>query len=337
MGSSAAIQPSAAFISDFAECHSAIRSLIVGPKPIFLARIGGSDADVVISHFDALRRVGPEQALKETLKRFELVRRFNGYYDKEASNVKPVRFCELMADAYFTSTQLLIVGESLLTEYLPRTINREFHVDNSEVRESLKYFIGRITAKAARTSFYPYSYIERILHGRYTMLRLFEEVLPGKRVLVVSPFSKSIEINFGFREKFFPNYKYPLFELQLYNAPITYAGLPDEFYPDADWFATAERMQQEVSALEFDIALLACGSYAMPLGLHISEKMRRKAIYMGGCLQLFFGVNGRRYDNPFFRNQMNLEAFIRPVERDRFLRYFTINSETAREAFGAYF
>jgi len=144
-------------------------------------------------------------------------------------------------------------------------------------------------------------------------------------------------LNFKNRHQFFGNYSYPDFSLLTYNTPITYEGLPEEFYPDADWFETLARMKREISDLDFDIALLSCGSYAMPLGIFIRDVLLKKAIYVGGCLQLFFGVMGRRYENPFFLDQINATAFIHPVERDRFLAHCTIGPETAREAFGAYF
>ena len=161
--------------------------------------------------------------------------------------------------------------------------------------------------------------------------------LQGKKVLVVSPFSKSIESNFTNRRDFFKDYHYPAFELRLQTTPITYAGLPDEFYPDQDWLATTERLKNEISQINFDIALLGCGSYAMPLGIHIRDTLKKQAIYVGGVLQLYFGVMGRRYQDVFFTDQINLEKFIFPLEGQELLKHVTINEKTAREAFGAYF
>jgi hypothetical protein len=163
------------------------------------------------------------------------------------------------------------------------------------------------------------------------------ETLVGRRVLVVSPFSKSIEINFKNRFSFFANYEYPDFNLQTYNAPITYAGLPNEFYPHEDWFETLYHMKEDIQKLDFDVAFLSCGSYALPLGNFIKEDLHRHAIYVGGILQLLFGVMGRRYENEFFLRQINREKFILPVEGAEFLKHVSITPETAREAFGAYF
>src|SRR5262249_22087026 len=138
------------------------------------------------------------------------------------------------------------------------------------------------------------------------------------------------------RRTFFKDYQYPDFNLKVLNTPITYAGLPRNLYPNADWFETVDDLKNAVSSYEFDIALLSCGSYAMPLGLHIETKVRKQAIYVGGILQLYFGVMGRRYDGPFFRQQINSEAFIWPVERELFLQHVQIKEDAPTEGFGAY-
>lgn len=324
-------------IEDFAACHDAIRALMSTPGPVFLGRIGGSDSDIVMDYHDLLTRLGEAEALRQILPKFGIVKLFNGYYDKSDDDRNVARFCRFMAECYFACADLLVVGEPLLTEFMPGSINAQFHVDTSAVRGALRSFITAIASRHKRTRLFPYGYVEQIVKGQHTLFRLFSELLPGKRVLVVSPFAESIRANFGRRHVFFPGYDYPNFALSTYNTPITYHGLPPEFYPDHDWFDTVERMKAELSRKDFDIALLSCGSYAMPLGLHIRDTMQRKAIYVGGCLQLFFGITGRRYDNPFFLNQMNADAFILPLERERFLRHVPVQPGSARDAFGAYF
>lgn len=52
--------------------------------------------------------------------------------------------------------------------------------------------------------------------------------------------------------------------------------------------------------------------------------MGRKAIYVGGLLQLYFGIMGRRYADEFFTDQINAEYFITAEEADRYKRHVTI-------------
>lgn len=318
-------------------CHAAVMALIESPEPAFLSRLGGSDSDAVIAYSDLTSRSDHGAAFQLAQQKLDLLRRFNGYYDKAEDPSNIGRYCELLSQDYRRCDHLMMAGSPLLTEFFPEEINPIFQVDTTDIRRSLHRFVEDIRLSRPSVSFYPYPYVERILHGDHTLFKAFAKTLPGKRVLAVTPFAESIRINFPQRRRFFSDYTYPDFCLLTYNTPITYSGLPACFYPDTDWFETLARMKREISKLDFDIALLACGSYAVPLGLHIRDIMQRKAIYVGGCLQLYFGVMGRRYDDPFFRDQINVEAFIHPIERERFLPYVTIDSGTSHEAFGAYF
>ena len=40
---------------------------------------------------------------------------------------------------------------------------------------------------------------------------------------------------------------------------------------------------------------LSCGSYGLPLGHYITHHLGATAIYVGGALQLFFGLRGLRW------------------------------------------
>jgi hypothetical protein len=329
-------------VKDFRDCFVAVKDLIERPTPTFIARIGGSDADAVAEYFTLARTSGPAEALNYTLQKFGIVKLFNGYYDRSGDPAKDdpakvERFCQVMIECYLESSDVFIGGSSWLTEFFPEHINPVFQVDTSEVKHLLHALVAAIGARQQPARFYPYPFVENLLNGPHTLFRVFAETLSGRRVLAATPFAESIKFNFHRRRHFFPGYVYPEFNLVTYDTPITYHGLPAEFYPDMDWFATLERMKAEISLLKFDIALLSCGSYAMPLGLYISNVMQRKAIYVGGCLQLYFGITGRRYDDPFFIDQINPGEFILPVERDRFLPHVKVGPQTAKDAFGAYF
>ena len=47
--------------------------------------------------------------------------------------------------------------------------------------------------------------------------------------------------------------------------------------------------------MDFDIALLGCGCYGHPLCDFIRNELNKSAIYVGGGLQLLFGVMGKRW------------------------------------------
>ncbi len=306
-------------------------------RPAFLARIGGSDFDFVCDYYKFAPQLGHERTIALMGPKLKLLRALNGYYDRTDDPDNIERFCRLFMETYRNCADMLVCGATLLSEFLPETINPVFRIDTSHDSDMFRAFFRSIAERQETMRFHPYGYVENILRGDHTLFRAFTEILSGKKVLAITPFEQSIQENFARRQDFFPGYQYPDFALKTYNTPITYDGLPEEFYPDQDWFQTLARMQDDISRIDFDIALLSCGSYAMPLGLHIRDLMGRKAIYVGGCLQLYFGIMGRRYDNPWFVDQINPAAFILPVERDRYLSHVHVTPATAREAFGAYF
>ena len=48
---------------------------------------------------------------------------------------------------------------------------------------------------------------------------------------------------------------------------------------------------------DFDIAMVSCGGFGMILSDYIFSQLGKSVIYVGGCLQLFFGINGNRWKN----------------------------------------
>ena len=64
-----------------------------------------------------------------------------------------------------------------------------------------------------------------------------------------------------------------------------------------NWFETFKIMCNDIKKLNFDIALLSCGGYGLPLCNYINDKLGKTSIYIGGALQLYFGVYGNRWIN----------------------------------------
>ena len=120
--------------------------------------------------------------------------------------------------------------------------------------------------------------------------------LVNKKVLIVNPFVESFkeQIKNGFeifkdnRTIFLPNQ-----EFIFYESFQTIAGN----HIHNDWYETFNIMCKDIEKLDFDIALLGCGGYGLPLCNFIKNKMKKSAIYIGGGLQLLFGVMGTRWEN----------------------------------------
>lgn len=57
------------------------------------------------------------------------------------------------------------------------------------------------------------------------------------------------------------------------------------------------KMSEDISKIDFDIALIGCGAYGFSLGAFVKRDLARKAIHIGGATQLPFGIKGGRWDN----------------------------------------
>ena len=118
--------------------------------------------------------------------------------------------------------------------------------------------------------------------------------LKGKKILVVHPFAETIQYQYSQREKIFDNPNIlPEYELLTFKAVQSGAGAE---VPYKDWFEALKYMENEISKINFDICILGCGAYGLPLAAHI-KRLGKKAIHIGGGTQLLWGIKGKRWDN----------------------------------------
>ena len=122
--------------------------------------------------------------------------------------------------------------------------------------------------------------------------RPWTRLLKGKRVLVIHPFEETIKQQYEKRKQLFDNAEtLPDFELITMKAVQTIAGNKSEY---KDWFEALHSMEEKVDKIDFDIALIGCGAYGLPLAAHI-KRNGGKAVHFGGGLQLLFGILGKRW------------------------------------------
>lgn len=124
---------------------------------------------------------------------------------------------------------------------------------------------------------------------------VWTKALKDKKVLVISPFTDTIKLQYEKRELLFPGKEIlPMFsELLAYRSLMTVGNMRDERF--ATWFDALEFMKREILAMDFEVALLGCGAYGFPLAAEI-KKAGKQAVHMGGILQILFGIMGKRWD-----------------------------------------
>lgn len=142
----------------------------------------------------------------------------------------------------------------------------------------------------------------------------WSKALKGKRVLVVHPFEESIKRQFAQREKLFDNPNVlPDFELITYKAIQTNAGGTCAY---SDWFEALDAMYEDISKIDFDVAIVGCGAYGLPLSARL-KKLNKQVIHLAGATQILFGIRGARWDaRPEMQRFFN-EYWTRPSNSEK--------------------
>jgi hypothetical protein len=164
-----------------------------------------------------------------------------------------------------------------------------FNTSNMNIIQ--QYYINKYTLE---------SIYSRTLEPFYQIqenIKPWTHYLLGKKVLIINPFIDSFKKQLNNNFQIFTDADKKIFldgqEFIFYKSFQTIAGN----HVHNDWFETFCIMCKDISKLDFDIALLGCGGYGLPLCNYIKTKLNRSAIYIGGGLQLLFGVFGKRWEN----------------------------------------
>lgn len=154
---------------------------------------------------------------------------------------------------------------------------------------------------------------ELIAYEPYFYKQPWTLALKNRKVLVIHPYTESIVMQYQKRKLLFKQEVLPEFEIITYK-PFSSFGDDWKNYPDMQ--ATLDKMINDVKAIDFDISLIACGPQGLPLGAAIKQ-MGKQAIHVGGALQLFFGILGKRWEEPG-RPQQHFfnEHWVRPLDTE---------------------
>lgn len=147
-------------------------------------------------------------------------------------------------------------------------------------------------------------YVETLFHNKkciwthcfdifhYIYAQPWTWALRGKRILVVSPFVETIKEQLPIREHLYHGIDlFPECEFVFVKPPQTQA---DEDAREFDMELRDFKRQIDSVMDAFDVALLSCGGYANPIASYIFSQ-DKSAIYVGGVLQMYFGILGNRW------------------------------------------
>lgn len=139
--------------------------------------------------------------------------------------------------------------------------------------------------------------------------------LKNKRILIISSFIESIKQKIDIREKIYGVDLFPGCSFVFLKPPQT-----NVLNESREFTEELAEFTQRIEAIkdEFDVALVSCGGYGN-LVCNEMFKMRKSSIYVGGILQMFFGIYGARWmkDSKYILNLYLNEFWSRPMESEK--------------------
>jgi hypothetical protein len=152
----------------------------------------------------------------------------------------------------------------------------------------------------------------------------WSKFLENRRVLVVHPFEDSIREQYSKKELLFEDKSIlPDFDLITFKTYQTHGG----GNTDLPWNVCYENMVNNIQKLNFDIALVGCGAYGLPICNQI-KKMGKPVVHVGGGLQIMFGIKGNRWDNMAAVNKYYNSNWKRPYDSEKTRNHQVVEGST---------
>lgn len=258
-------------INDADKANDIIYNLLAGDKPCMIARFGSTELSAIINYLGVtsktysvakfIRREQPEWWWNKNI--MNQMKNWSGFFPVSEENLS--RFSQMMLE---DAKEMDVCG--IFSAVKP-----------------MIHFVEPYMKPLIYLSLYTYS--------PFTSKRPWSRILKGKNVLVIHPFAELIKEQYGRREQLFDNHDVlPDFNLKIIKAVQSLGGDSNGF---SDWFEALKYMEDKMDRTDYDICLIGCGAYGFPLAAY-AKRMGKKAVHIGGELQLLFGIKGARWEEP---------------------------------------
>jgi len=282
-------------ILSLSESNKVIKDLIIANKPFFIARLGGAVSRLT---YIKKEKISPKN------------------FDHEINIDKQIYELNNLDGIYNVNKQNLSEYTDMHYEALKHSNCLACFVNWHDKKDILPCIQDTYVKRFNLTAIH-----SRVLEPFYCILNNeipWSHKLSGKKVLIIHPFINSFKQQLSSNFQIFKDKKIFLDDQKFifYKPYQTLAGNKTH----TSWKETFEIMCNEIKDLDFDIALLGCGGYGLPLGDFIKSTLNKSAIYIGGGLQLLFGVMGGRWiHSPMWQDiiKKNGTKFIRPSVDER--------------------
>lgn len=277
------------------ETYQLIADSIKRQCPFMAGRFGRTEQNLIVHTLN--RRYGKAETKEESALKALCV--YSGFFPEDIQLGR--KFVDLMLND-LSSMDLHAIWPLYMEEYLIHTYEDK------------------------RVQLTKLGYLEPFHIPRNSKIKPWSHALVGKKVLVIHPFAETIMQQYANnREKIFKKvYEaediLPEFDLHVIKAVQTLAENKDNRF--STWFEALKWMEDECTKIDFDVALIGCGAYGLPLAATV-KRMGKIAIHMGGGLQLLFGICGARWENggyDWYNNIVN-DSWVRPNSKEVIKNY----------------
>lgn len=145
------------------------------------------------------------------------------------------------------------------------------------------------------------------------------DALTGLNVVVISPFSNTIETQYnrGININFDKMFSLPKMNIRCVKAIQTNARLHSK---SVGWFENLDKMYESVLAISakcrIDVCLIGCGAYGLPLAYKLKNS-EISSIVLGGATQLIFSVYGMRHVSDPTLTGLIEANWVRPSKKEQ--------------------
>jgi len=265
--------------SQIEEDNLYIKRIIESNSPFFIGRIAGIELKV------AYYIINNKEDYKKELEGLE---NNAGIYTKDNESVH--EYAKELIESY---TNCTLIGEWERTGQV-----FAYHGMGQELISEKTPKIPKINAIALEPYYFNNSWMP---------------ALKGKRILIIHPFIETIKKQTKQLSNLFPGKSwFENCEFVYLSPPVTLAGN----HQGKDWQEHYNNFLLELEQVgDFDISLVAAGGYGMIISNYIFTKKKKSVLYIGGALQLFFGIIGKRwFDNKKILELVN-DDWVRPEEK----------------------
>jgi hypothetical protein len=151
------------------------------------------------------------------------------------------------------------------------------------------------------------------------------EHLESKNVLVISPFTDTIRKQYEKRhliwedQRVLPTFK-ELLTLKHPHSPGI--DIPSKYN---SWLDMVRSFKDTIDTIDYDVLLVGAGASSLPLVAH-AKKNGKKAVHLGGPLQLLFGIKGGRWDTGPISKHFYNEHWVKPINDETPKNHLTIEN-----------